>query len=111
MKFKINPGEFRHQIIIQRFTVGVDDDNIPFETWDNLVLARAKVLNVRGDEYYQAQSINSKVSKTFYIRGCRHLQFTSKDRIIYDDTIYNILYVNDIEEVGHYIEFKCEVKG
>lgn len=107
--FKINSGELRHTILIQRFT-STTIENIPTQTWTDLLRARAKILNVRGEEYYKAQSVGSKVSKTFYIRASKSLKITNKDRVIYDGGTYNILYVNDVEDRGYYLELKCEVK-
>lgn len=109
MKFKINPGELRHPIIIQRATNGKNEDNIPVTEWKDLINPRAKVLNVRGDEFYKAQGEGSNVEKTFYIRAPRSIEITRKDRVLYKSKIYNIVYTNDIEERGLYIELKCEV--
>lgn len=109
MDFNININEFRHSITIERLTQGKDEDNIPFETWQKLFNSRAKVLNVRGEEFYNALSVNSKVSNTFYIRFNRNHTISTKDRIIYNNKIYNILYINNIEEANKYLEIKAEV--
>lgn len=109
MVFKINPGELKHKIIIQRAIDGYDDDNIPMKIWNDLFKPRAKVLNVRGDEFFQTQGEVTKIGKTFYIRANRQYELSNKDRVCYKGVIYNILYANDIEELGRYIELRCEV--
>lgn len=109
MKFKINPGEFKHPIIIQRYKIQKNDDNIPVKVWHDILSVKSKILNVRGSEFYKAQGVGSKVEKTFYIRAPGMLEITNCDRVIYKNITYNIVYSNDIEEVGRYIEIKCEV--
>lgn len=108
MSFYINVSEFKHPITIERFTKGVDEDNIPINVWSKLFDSRAKILNVRGEEFYSAMSVNSKIDKTFYIRVHRDYEVTSKDRVVYNNKAYNILYVNNIDESGKYLEIKVE---
>lgn len=109
MKFKINPGELKHPIVIQRAVPGKNNDNIPELNWTDILNVKAKVLNIRGNEFYKAQSVGSKVEKTFYIRTPKTLEITNEDRVIYNNIAYNIIYSNDIEESGRYLEIKCEV--
>ena len=109
-KFDIKPHEFKHPIEIQRLTPGVDEDNIPIEdNWNTLFKTRAKVLNVRGDEYLQAQSTGIEIEKTFYIRTRRNNPVTNLDRVIYKGIAYDIEYVNDIEETGIITEIKVKL--
>ncbi len=109
-KFDIKPHEFKHPIEIQRLTPGVDEDNIPTDgDWNTLFKTRAKVLNVRGNEYFEAQEVGSKIEKTFYIRSRRSNPVTNLDRVIYKGVIYDIEYANDIEEDGIITEIKAKL--
>ncbi|GEM_PF-1889153 len=115
-KFDIKPYEFKHPIEIQRLTPGVDEDNIPIEdNWNTLFKTRAKVLNVRGDEYFkaqeyfEAQEVGMRIEKTFYIRTRRNNPVTNLDRVIYKDIAYDIEYANDIEEAGIITEIKVKL--
>ncbi|WWU66498.1 phage head closure protein [Clostridium baratii] len=108
MKFKIDLGEFRHPIEIQRLVLGTDKENRPCNKWETIINTRAKILNVRGDEFTEAYGTSSKIAKTFYIRGSRSKKVTNADRILYKGTPFNIIYVNDIEERGIYLEIKTE---
>lgn len=109
MKFRIDPGELKHRIVVQRFLNSKNQDNIPVQEWQELFKSRAKVVNVRGEEFIKSQGIDMKISKTFYIRARKKNKITENDRIIYDSKSYNIKYINDIDEQGIYIEIKCEV--
>ncbi|WWU66132.1 phage head closure protein [Clostridium baratii] len=107
-KFDIKPHEFRYPIEIQRLVPGMDKENRPCDKWETIINARAKILNVRGEEFTQAYGTGSKISKTFYIRGSRSKKVTNEDRILYKGTPFNIIYINDIEERGVYLEIKAE---
>lgn len=108
MKFKINAGELRHPISIQRTTTTLKE-NIPLEKTEELFKTKAKIINGHGDEYLKNYGLESKVTKTFYIRYNRSHEVTHKDYVIYKDEKYNIVYVNNIEEMNRYLELKCEV--
>ena len=109
----IKNGEFKHQIIIQRVDPDadkVDEDNIPIkEVWNDLITTRAKILNISGKETIIANAETSTTSKRFYIRYSRNIKLTTDDRIVYDDQIYNITYVSDIEEHHKYYEIVGEL--
>lgn len=105
----INSGEFKHPIIIQRNINGVDEDNIPCETWNDLLSTRAKIKNISGYETIIAQADTSVIKKRFYIRYKKGLDLTTKDRILYNNKYYNITYVSDIEDLHKYLEIVCEV--
>jgi SPP1 family predicted phage head-tail adaptor len=105
--FTINPAELRHSITIERFTKVKDEDNILREKWIPLCKARAKILNTRGSEYTEAYATNSEVEATFYIRF-NHKNITAKDRIVYKDKNYNIIYVNNVQEGNNYYEIKAK---
>lgn len=109
MNFKISSGELRHPIIIQEHKKIKDkEDFLTKYEWVDKLNTRAKVLNVRGEEYLQAQGVGSKIEKTFYIRASRNTVITRKDRIVFKEQLYDIEYINDIEEVGTWLEIKVK---
>lgn len=108
MKFKINPGEFRHPIKIEYFTYEKDIDYINKKVWKVKLSTKAKILNVRGDEFLQAQGTGLKIEKTFYIRANKSIILSEEDRIIYNNTPYEIVYINNIIERNLYLEIKCK---
>lgn len=110
-KFEIKGHEFRHPIVIQRCSDGngVDDDNIPVKKgWYKLFSTKAKVLTNKSDEEKMMDGISGVINKTFYIRASRKIKISKKDRIIYNNEIYNIKSVIDIQEKGIYLDIKAE---
>lgn len=106
--FYISPSEFKHSIIIKRATKVKDEDDILRDKWDKLCSARAKILWTRGSEYTENYGVNSSVSVTFYIRY-NHKDITSKDRVVYKGKNYNIIYINNVQELNKYYEIKANL--
>ena len=109
MKFKINPGEFRHRIEIQRAVKKQNNDNMLVNTWEKLFDTRAKIINIKGDEFLQNKGVGISISKKFYIRYNRNIKLLESDRILYNNEIYDIKYIDNIEERNVYLELNCEV--
>ena len=108
-KFEIKPHEFKHPVEIQRCGDGEDEDNIPIKNkWNKLFSTRAKILTNKSDEEENMSGTSGVTIKSFYIRASRKYIVTKKDRLIYNNCIYNIKSVNDIQEMGIYIEIKAE---
>lgn len=105
----INSGEFKHPILIERYSDGVDEDGIPTEDWETILKTRAKIKNMSGYEKIIANADTGIDKKRFYIRYKKDLNLTTKDRIIYNKQFYNITYVSDIEELHKYCEIVAEV--
>ncbi|MGL4742277.1 MAG: phage head closure protein [Sarcina sp.] len=104
---KINPGEFRHNIQIQRYICGINDDGIPVEKWENILTMKAKVSNVKFEEILLAQGEGVQDIKTFCIRFRKNIKRV--DRVIFNNEIYNIKSLNDIENKGVYLVIKGEL--
>lgn len=105
MAFKINPGELRHPIIIER-CISSKKDNIPISIWRIVLEARAKILNVRGSEVTLANGTTAKIEKSFYIRYSKLNKITNKDRVIFNDDVFDIVYVNNIDECNKFLEIR-----
>ena len=112
MRLKINPGEFRHPIIIERCSNNekeVDDDNIPIKRWEVLIEPRAKITNTTGKEFIALLGETSKVTTKFTIRAPRKIKISKKDRILYKGIYYNIKHLNNIMELDILLEIIGEV--
>lgn len=110
--FKIQPHELRKKIKIQRSKQSKDDDNIPGTSeWTLLKETRAKVKTDKIDEETMMQGQEDVIIRTFTIRAQKGVTITSKDRIIYNNEIYNIKSVEDIQEKGIWIIIKAEYEG
>ncbi|MBC5628875.1 phage head closure protein [Clostridium sp. NSJ-6] len=112
MRLKINPGEFRHPIIIERCSNNekeVDDDNIPIKRWEVLIKPRAKITNTTGKEFIALLGETSKVTTKFTIRAPRKIKISKKDRILHKGIYYNIKHLNNIMELDILLEIIGEV--
>lgn len=105
--FNINISEFKHPVTIERVEKVKDEDNRLVEHWTKLFDARAKILWTRGSEYIESYGTNSEVEATFYIRF-NYKSFSSKDRLIYKNEAYDIIYVNNVQESNKYYEIKAK---
>ena len=106
--YTINPGEFKHPILITTTVNGVDGDGIPVETSTTLLETKAKILNLSGKEFMLANGVSSNNSKRFYIRW-KVVDLTTKNKIIYNNKTYNITSASDIEERHKYFEIVAEL--
>ncbi|EJT6481043.1 phage head closure protein [Clostridium perfringens] len=108
MNFKIKSAEFRHPIEIKKEVPGKDEDNRPIIDLKTVLKTKAKILNVRGEEFELAKGRGIKIAKTFYIRFPKRVEITESDKVLYKNKIYNIIYANNIEEMNVYLEIKTE---
>lgn len=105
--FNINISEFNHPVTIERVEKVKNEDNRLVEQWDTICNSRAKILWTRGSEYTENYGTNSEVEATFYIRF-NYKNITSKDRLIYKNEVYDIIYVNNVQESNKYYEIKAK---
>lgn len=108
MAFSIGISEFRNMIIIERATTEINNDKVPVEKYIKLFETRAKIINLRGEEFHNLGT-NYKETKTFYIRYNRMFPLKVSDRIVYKGYNYNINYINNVEERNKYLEIRAEV--
>lgn len=106
-EFNIPIAEIKHPIIIERYSKFRDEDKILREEWSKLCSARAKILWTRGNEYIESYGTNSEIEATFYIRF-NYKNITSKDRLVYKNEAYDIIYVNNVQEANRYYEIKAK---
>ena len=108
MIYSINAGELRHIISIERYKEGIDDNGIAHETWSLLLNSRAKIINLKMEEFLIAQGQGLSEVKTFFIRHPR-VQISMKDRILWNDTYYEIIAIDDVQNRGMYLSLKGKV--
>jgi len=94
----IDPGEFRHELTVEKNTPSRQDDGSVDESWaaQSPDPIRAKVEDLTGTEYVEAQALaaGAKVKVTMrYFSGLEPTlyQFTFGSRTL------NILHVNNVE--------------
>lgn len=106
--FVINPGEFKHLIIIQKVNFTNDDDGFLKEEWVDIQKTRARIVNTSGKEFQSSDGTANSISTKFTIRYSKNTNIDVKDRIIFNNNIYNIIYINNIQEECKYLEIVTE---
>ena len=103
----MNIGELNHRItILKKVTGGPLEDT----TYENFKTVWAKINNLYGKEFIEAQKVEANMSKKFIIRYIKELDMSinpnaCKDFIIsYKGVPYNILYIDNIKEQNKFME-------
>ena len=98
-------GDLRHRIIIQKFTLCVNENGFETEAWQDYKSVWAAVSNLSGREYYQAAAIQAEKTVKFQIRHIEDLDTEMK--IIFKDKQYNIISIDNIKYANKYLEIKA----
>lgn len=109
--FKITTGELKHKIFIQRATKIKNDDGLIVESWKEILRCKAKIVNKSGKEIQIASGTATNITTRFYIRYSRGLNLTTKDRIEFNNKIFNIVYASNILENNQWYEIIGEYNG
>ena len=103
----MNIGELNHRITILKKA-----NKKPLEdtAYENFKAVWAKVSNLYGKEFIEAQKVEANISKKFIIRYVKDLDMSfnpsaCKDFIIsYKGVSYNILYIDNVKEQNKFME-------
>lgn len=87
-------GKLNRRITVQKKTITYDSYNQPIETWKDTYTIWAEVLTSGGGEFYAAQKVNAETQAVFNVRYTKSIGVL--DRINYDNRIFEILSVNDV---------------
>ena len=110
----MNIGELKHKVTIQRKI----NNNNPLEdaTFEDFKTVWAKINNLFGKEFIEAQKVNPNISKKIIIRYIKDLDMsinpnTCKDyKVSYKGISYNILHIDNIKEQNKFMELMLEVE-
>ena len=110
----MNIGEFKHKITIQW---KINNNNpLTDANFEDFKTVWAKVNNLYGKEFIEAQKVNPNISKKIIIRYIKDLDMsfnpnTYKDyKVSYKGISYNILYIDNIKEQNKFMELMLEVE-
>lgn len=95
----MNPGEFNRRIVIQNFTTATNENGFREEKWVDYKTRWAKVENLKGREYWAAKAVQSETTIEFTIRHMKELEAkdsTKKYRIKFNETLFNITFIDNI---------------
>ncbi|MCU5977962.1 phage head closure protein [Clostridioides difficile] len=110
----MNVGNLNKRITIQIREERKDENGFTINEWLDFKTVYSSIKNLYGKEFLQAQALNSKASKKIKIRYIKELDNSiNKDssieyRVVYKNIIYNILYIDNINEANKYMEIMLE---
>ena len=91
MGVNINPGNYRHKIIVQSKTFKSDasTEGVPTEVWTDFFSCYASFEPGTGKESYKVETSNAEYNATFTMRY--HSNLDSAMRILYLGQVFNII--------------------
>lgn len=110
---KINPGDLRHKIIIQKHTQSTDFVGNSILEWIDFKTTYAQINNLYGDEYWKAAAHNQQNTVTFLVRWTKDLDILVNNkqlteyRILFKDTFYYIESFDNIQYKNKLVKIKA----
>ncbi|MBC7193869.1 phage head closure protein [Marinobacter sp.] len=99
-------GELRHRILIQRLASGQDEYGQPLNAWQDVATVWAKIEDLSGREYFQAQQVpTAQVSTRITIRWRPDIEPTM--RVVHGARVLDIKAVLDPDGRRREIQLMC----
>lgn len=105
-RYRINPGELRHKITIQKLNNSQNEYGEVSELWEDILNVRAGIYPISGKEFFAAETVNSEIThkvKIRYIEG-----ITPNMRIKFNNRIFSIESVINFQERNIEIQLLCK---
>jgi len=97
---------YNRRAIVQSKVTTYNSYNEPIDAWSDGSTLWFGIITTGGGEFYAAQKLNSTTQVVFKTRYNNHIKVT--DRIKYDNRIFEVLSVNDVDEA--HIELQIAAK-
>ncbi|APF26228.1 phage head-tail joining family protein [Clostridium sporogenes] len=102
----MDPGKLNKRIKFVIFNDDTDDDGYPIKEEKTIRKCHASVRGLRGREFYNAAAVQAEEDKVF---NCRYFKgLDTSMQIKYNDTLYNITSINDLNE--KHVEYEIHAK-
>ncbi|MBY6758640.1 phage head closure protein [Clostridium botulinum] len=102
----MDPGKLNKRIKFVVEQNGTDEDGYPLPGEKIIRECQASVRGLRGREFYNAAAVQAQDDKIF---NCRYFKGLTPDmQIKYNDTLYNITSINDLNE--KHVEYEIHAK-
>lgn len=88
-RYRINPGEFRHPIIIQKLDKVSNDYGELNDIWIDFLEIRAAIYPLSGKDFFAAETTNSEITHKINIRYIKGV--TSSMRIKFGERYFEII--------------------
>lgn len=80
-RYRINPGEFRHRIIIQKMNKIENDYGELLDTWVDFLEVRAAIYPLSGKDFFAAETTNNEITHKINIRYVQGITSTMRIKL------------------------------
>ena len=104
----VNAGKYRYQITIYKVTRGVDSAGFPVDVETAILTPYADVKTTRGYTLIKNDSDFEKAFTNFTIRYPHHTAITRDMVIHFNNRVYEIQYLNNVDEANVELEIQAK---
>lgn len=105
-RYRINPGELRHRITIQKLNNSQNEYGEVSEFWEDILNIRAGIYPISGKEFFAAETVNSEITHKVKIRYVEGL--TPNMRINFNNRIFSIESIINFQEKNIELQLLCK---
>ncbi|MDU4979399.1 MAG: phage head closure protein [Clostridium celatum] len=105
-RYRINPGELRHRITIQKLNNSQNEYGEVSELWEDILNVRAGIYPISGKEFFAAETVNSEISHKVKIRYIEGIM--PNMRIKFNNRIFSIESVINFQERNIELQLLCK---
>ena len=102
-------GKLRHRVELQKASFIVDDLGYHLEEWETVATAWAAIEPLKGEEHWQAASVQATTTHRVTMRP-PGVAVHPSNRLVFNGRIFEIEAVLDIEERGRELQLMCVEK-
>ncbi|WP_207746021.1 phage head closure protein [Clostridium sp. D53t1_180928_C8] len=105
-RYRINPGELRHRITIQKLNNSQNEYGEISELWEDILNVRAGIYPISGKEFFAAETVNSEITHKVKIRYIEGIM--PNMRIKFNNRIFSIESVINFQERNIELQLLCK---
>lgn len=105
-RYRINPGELRHRITIQKLNNSQNEYGEVSELWEDILNVRAGIYPISGKEFFAAETVNSEITHKVKIRYIEGIM--PNMRIKFNNRIFSIESVINFQERNIELQLLCK---
>ena len=105
-ELKIKNSDLKQIIAIEKLSEERNEYGILVQRYIEILNTRARVVNIDGSEIDNNQGIQNKISIEVYIRFNPLVKIKDTYRIKFNDSYFNITYIDDLDNRNKWIRIK-----
>lgn len=102
----MNPGRLNKKITLQKLNSFRNEYGELNNEWQNTKKVWAEIKPLTGKSFFSVRQVNSEVSHSIIIRYIENIQ--PDMRILYQDRVFDILYIIDFSEKHRMLQLMCK---